>query len=94
MLEDGIGEIHVDALPKGTSEEVAAKLKSLQKAGAKKLVLDLRDCGEGEEYEGIATANLFLNHGTISYLQGQKYPHETFNADPAKAVTSCRWWFW
>jgi carboxyl-terminal processing protease len=88
MLADGIGEIRVDALPKGKSLEIAAKIKSLQKAGAKKLILDLRDCAEGDESEGIATANLFLNHGTITYLQGQKYPREAFNADPAKAITT------
>src|SRR5205823_12478134 len=28
------------------------------------------------------------NHGTITYLQGQKYPREAFNADPAKDVTT------
>jgi carboxyl-terminal processing protease len=60
----------------------------VQKDGAKKLILDLRNCAEGEESEGIATANLFLNHGTITYLQGQKYPKEAFNADPAKAITT------
>lgn len=88
MLQDGIGEIQVDALTKGKSEEIAAKVKALEKQGAKKLILDLRNCAEGEESEGIATANLFLNHGTITYLQGQKFPREAFNADPAKAITS------
>jgi carboxyl-terminal processing protease len=88
IVEEGIGEIHVDAFTRGKSEEVAAKIKTLQKSGAKKLILDLRNCAEGEESEGIATANLFLNHGTITYLQGQKYPREAFNADPAKAVTT------
>ena len=88
MLSDGIGEIRVDALTKGKSQEVANKIKALQKSGAKKLILDLRDCAEGDESEGIATANLFLNHGTITYLQGQKYPREAFNADPSKAITS------
>lgn len=86
MLEDGIGEVHVDALTKGKSQEVASKVKALQRSGAKKLILDLRDCAEGDETEGIAVANLFLNHGTITYLQGQKYPREAFNADPAKAL--------
>jgi len=88
MLSDGIGDIRVDALTKGRSQEIAAKVKALQKSGAKKLILDLRDCAEGEESEGIATANLFLNHGTITYLQGQKYPREAFNADPSKAITT------
>jgi len=86
MLEDGIGYIKVDDFPKGRSQEVAAKLKELEKSGAKKLVLDLRNSGSGDENEGVATANLFLNHGMISYLQGQKYPKQTFNADPQKAI--------
>jgi len=88
ILADGIGEIHVDTFAKGESAEIAGKIKALQKSGIKKLILDLRDCAEGEESEGIATANLFLNHGTITYLQGQKYPREAFNADPAKDITT------
>jgi carboxyl-terminal processing protease len=86
-VEPGIAEIKVDAFTKGKSEEIALKLKELKKAGAKKLILDLRNCAEGEESEGIATANLFLNHGTITYVQGQKYPRQAFNADPSKAVS-------
>lgn len=86
MLEDGIGYIKIDDFPKGRAQEVAAKLKELEKTGAKKLVLDLRNSGDGDEDEGIATANLFLNHGTISFLQGQKYPKQSFNADPQKAI--------
>jgi len=88
MLEAGIGYIKIDDFPKGRSQEVAAKLKQLEKDGAKKIVLDLRNSGGGEEDEGIATANLFLNHGTITYIQGQKYPKQMFNADPQKAVVS------
>jgi len=86
-VEPGIAEIKVDAFTKGKSEEIALKLKELKKAGARKLILDLRNCAEGEEAEGIATANLFLNHGTITYVQGQKYPRQAFNADPLKAVS-------
>ncbi len=88
IMEDGIGYIKVDAFSKGKSQEVADKIKSLQKQGAKKLILDLRNASEGDESEGIAAANLFLNHGTITYLQGQKYPREAFNADPAKDITN------
>jgi carboxyl-terminal processing protease len=88
MVEDGIGYIQVDAINKGKAQEVTAKVRSLQKAGAKRLILDLRNCAEGEETEGIAVANLFLNHGTITYLQGQKYPREAFNADATKAITN------
>ncbi|HUO16954.1 MAG TPA: S41 family peptidase [Verrucomicrobiae bacterium] len=88
MMEDQIGYVKTEALTKGRAQEIALKIKSLEHAGAKKILLDLRNCAEGDESEGIAVANLFLNHGTITYLQGQKYPREAFNADSAKAITS------
>jgi carboxyl-terminal processing protease len=88
LIEDGVGYIKADTFSKGKSQEIAARIKALQKQGAKKFILDVRNNGEGEESEGIATANLFLNHGTITYLQGQKYPREAFTADPSKAITN------
>jgi len=88
MLADNVGYIKVDAFPEGKSEEIAGKIRDLQKHGAKKLVLDLRNSASGPESEGVATANLFLDHGTITYLQGQKYPRQAFNADPVKDITS------
>ncbi len=87
MMDDGIAYIQVSAFTKGKAQEIANKLKSVQQHGAKKLILDLRDCAEGDEQEGIATANLFLNHGVITYLQGQRYPKETFNADLNKSLS-------
>ena len=87
-LDANIGYVKAEALTKGKAQEIAGKVKSLEKSGAKKILLDLRNCAEGEESEGVAVANLFLNHGTITYLQGQKFPREAFNADPAKAITT------
>jgi len=49
MMEDGIGYIQIDTFNQGKSQEVANKLKALQKTGAKKLILDLRNCAEGDE---------------------------------------------
>jgi carboxyl-terminal processing protease len=87
-MDDGIGYVKAEALTKGKAQEIAAKIKALEKSGSKKILLDLRNCAEGDESEGVAVANLFLNHGTITYLQGQKFPKEAFNADPAKAITT------
>jgi len=87
MLADNVGYIQVDSFPEGKTQEIATKIRELQKQGAKNLVLDLRNSAGGTEAEGVATANLFLDHGTITYLQGQKYPREAFNADPTKDVT-------
>lgn len=88
MLENGIGYLKADALTKGKAAEIGARIKALQHAGARKLILDLRDDSDGDSAEGVAVANLFLNHGTITYLQGQKVPRETFSADPQKAITN------
>jgi carboxyl-terminal processing protease len=87
MLADNVGYIKVDAFSEGKSDEIAAKIRDLQKQGASKLILDLRNAAGGVESEGVATANLFLDHGTITYLQGQKYPRQAFNADAAKDIT-------
>jgi carboxyl-terminal processing protease len=88
MLEAGIGYIKTDTLSKGKAQEIGSKIKDLQHQGAKRLLLDLRNCADGEESEGIAVANLFLSRGLITYLQGQKYARESFTADPQKALTS------
>jgi carboxyl-terminal processing protease len=47
LLDDGIGLIRVDAFNKGMAEDVAAKIKLLQKSGAKKLILDLAELRRG-----------------------------------------------
>jgi carboxyl-terminal processing protease len=89
ILEAGsIADIEPVALTKGKAQEIASKVRDEQKKGAKKLILDLRNVSDGDPSEAVAVANLFLNHGVITYLQGQKFPKQIFNADPQKAVTS------
>ena len=73
---------------RSTVKQVAAAVQQLQKDGAQKLMLDLRNCATGTPEDGIALANLFLNKGRITYLVGQKVPRQNFEADPAKAITT------
>lgn len=87
VMENNIGYIKVISLAKGKAQEVAGRIAAAQSSGAKKLILDLRHVADGEFSEGIATANLFLDRGTITYLKGQKHPREDFNADGQKSVT-------
>jgi carboxyl-terminal processing protease len=87
MTADNTGIVKAQVLTKGKAAEIADKIKSLQKKGAKKLVLDLRNNSEGEEEEGVAVANLFLGKGTIGTLQGQKVEKVTYTADPQKKIT-------
>jgi carboxyl-terminal processing protease len=68
-------------------DQIASRLKSMSKNGNKKVLLDLRDVSEGGEAQGQRLANLFLKQGTLATLTGQKYPTQTFTADPANYVT-------
>ncbi len=84
LLENEIGYVRPEGFPKGRSQEVSAALRELAGKGAKKIILDLRNSAAGDPAEGVATANLFLDHGEIGYLEGQMYPRQSFTADPAK----------
>jgi carboxyl-terminal processing protease len=86
LLEPKIGYLKVFRFIPGVSEEVRTKLQHLTKGGASKIILDLRNCAGEEFEEGVKTANLFLDHGVITYTQGQKSPKKEFVADPGKAV--------
>jgi len=87
QLQGDVGIVKAQVLTKGKAQEIADKIKSVQKKGAKKLVLDLRYNSDGDEEEGVAVANLFLGKGTIATLQGQKYDKVTYIADAQKKVT-------
>jgi len=88
ILDGQVGYINIDALSPALVKDAAAAVQKLQKDGAQKLVVDVRDCGSGSPEDGIALANLFLKQGRITYLKGQRYPQKNFDADPAKAITS------
>jgi carboxyl-terminal processing protease len=86
VLPDGIGLINVPALETGKTKDIANVMDQLQKQGAKKFILDVRNCAIGKPEEGVALANLFVEKGTLTYLQGQKVARQNFDADPAKAA--------
>lgn len=83
MLPDGVGLVQAPALGEGRVKEIAGQLESLQKQGAKRFILDLRNSGFGKPEDGVALADLFIEKGTLTYLEGQKQKRENFNADPA-----------
>lgn len=66
-------------------DEIAAKLKADGKN--RKVLLDLRDSSGGDAQQGIRLANFFLKQGTLATLEGQKFPLQTFTADPAQFIT-------
>ena len=87
MLPDSVGLIKVESLEGNNVKETGSKIEELQKQGAKRLVLDLRHCATGSPDRGVALANMFLDHGLITYLQGQRVSREDIKANPAEDLT-------
>ena len=85
MIDDA-AYLRVATFDPGKTAELATKLKEFGAQGAKKAILDLRNCAGGEPQEGIDTANLFLDQGLITYLTGQRYPREDVSATASKQV--------
>jgi len=73
------------ALTAARVDEIAAKIKAAGKT--RKVLLDLRDSSGGEAQEGLRLANFFVKQGTMAALEGQKFPRQTFSADPATFLT-------
>lgn len=67
-------------------DEIEAKIKAAGKTG--KILLDLRDSAGGDEQQGIRLANFFIQKGALATLEGQKYPTQSFTADPARFLTA------
>jgi len=72
------------ALTASRVDEMAAALKS---ATGRKVLLDLRDSAGGDAEQGVRLANFFIKQGTLAVLEGQKFPRQTFTADPTKFLT-------
>ncbi len=87
MLPDQVGLITIPSLESHNLKDVAAKVQELEKQGAKKLVLDLRHCATGGPEDGTKLANMFLDKGLITYIEGQKVQRQDVNADAASAIT-------
>jgi len=82
---DSILYLKPAVINKARVDELANKVKASKN---RKIVLDLRDVSGGDPDEGLRLANLFINQGTLAALEGQKYPKQTFPADPARYISA------
>lgn len=85
-LDQGVGVIAVPGFESGRAAQIAEAVRGLQAKGAKKFILDLRNCGSGTFAEAEQSANLFVGQGTIAYLEGQRFPRVTASAETTKAI--------
>lgn len=75
-------------LDKEHVQQMEQKLRGMSRAGAKKILLDLRDVSAGDDAEAMQVANLFLQSGTIATLEGQRFPKQVFSAESSKALNT------
>jgi carboxyl-terminal processing protease len=88
MLDGNVGLLAVSSLGDSAVEQVKVKLKTLISAGAKKLILDLRDCADGGPNAGADLANYFLNSGVIYFSQDRQGAKvQVVEANPDKYIT-------
>jgi carboxyl-terminal processing protease len=87
LVENNIAYLKVPYLAPGKADEAKKQLDALLKKGATNVILDLRYSAGGEEAEAVELANLFLDSGTIGYLQGQKFEKKLLQANSKDVLT-------
>jgi carboxyl-terminal processing protease len=66
-------------------DDLAVRIKGAGKG--RKILLDLRDTTGSDPKQGLRLANFFLKQGNLGSLEGQKFPVQTFSADPSQWLT-------
>ncbi|MBQ5573433.1 MAG: S41 family peptidase [Bacteroidaceae bacterium] len=81
MAADGVGYIKVSSFGLTTLQEFQEKMKELQSAGAKSLILDLQGNGGGYLHAAVELANEFLERDQlIVYTEGRRSPRSGYKA--------------
>ncbi len=69
LAAPGVGYLRVAEFGKMTADQIKGEITSLSKAGATRLVIDLRGNAFGDAEMGLAAARLFVNSGVLVYRQ-------------------------
>jgi carboxyl-terminal processing protease len=85
----GAGYLRVPEFARGTADQIKTEVAALQKAGATRLIVDVRGTAFGEVEDGLASARLFVSSGTLGYRQDrgkEKEPVAAASGDGAIAL--------
>lgn len=80
MVSPGIGYVRVAAVGTKTADQVKTQVADLAKAGAAKLIVDVRRASGGSLDGGLALARLFVASGTLASRETRGTPNETIAA--------------
>jgi carboxyl-terminal processing protease len=74
IASTGVGYIRVQSIGARTLDQVKTQIADLTKAGASKLVVDVRRTSTGTYDQGIALARLFVAKGTLAMREAKGAP--------------------
>jgi carboxyl-terminal processing protease len=75
-----IGDVVLTSFTDGAGDEVRSQVSKVLHAGAKALVLDLRENGGGLLDEAVNVASVFIPDGTIVSTAGRTQPRQVYTA--------------
>jgi len=85
----GVGYVRVAAIGSNTAAQVKSQVADLTKAGAAKLVVDVRQTATGSLDDGIAMARLFVGKGTLAIRESKAAGREPIAAESGNgAITT------
>jgi carboxyl-terminal processing protease len=76
----GAGYLRVAEFGRATTDQIKAEAANLQKAGATRLLIDVRGNAFGDVEQGLAAARLFVSTGTLAYRQNRGKDKEAIGA--------------
>ena len=80
MQGDGIGYVRIASFGKRAADQLRAQTASLTKAGANKLIIDVRNTATGDLADGVATARLFVGSGTLAIRESRPAGQQKIDA--------------
>jgi carboxyl-terminal processing protease len=75
-----LGYLEFGSFTQGSASQLSTQLQKVLRAGARGLILDLRDNGGGLLAEAIKVASLFIRDGTIVTTRGRAQPTIVYTA--------------
>lgn len=84
MLDENTAYIQISSFIENTADDFSETLQKVEKKGAEKLILDLRNNGGGLLTSCIDVADEFLDEGIVVYVEGRTGDREDYSAKDGK----------
>ncbi len=87
-IQPGIGYVRIAAFGPRVRDEIKRRIDELSRAGASRVVIDIRRTAEGSLESGLDAARLFVTSGTLAIRAGRDGNQEVITAKPGDGAVS------